>query len=255
MASNVVDDLPSLSHPAQLRVRISFIMVFGLIATGLLLGFLAKDLFALGLTLAVCGVCLTPMVGAFWWQSRWIDQRLRLLPGDHLAHWKFSDEEWRQVKLLDATWRSESAGVARNVTSIAGGMAGFITWLGWMSPRKELWSRATGAGAVVLGAGLGWLGGILIGMALYAWRELPDKPGEVLISRELIWFSGRLYQLRRHGFTPLAAHCYPGTPSYVEFVYEQIGSSGPETNHARVPVPKGAENSEELLRVLESFNP
>ena len=208
----------------------------------------------MGATLAFCGVCCLHAVGALWWYSRWLDGELRYLQARNLAHWTFSEDDWQLARLLDNEWNRESAGTARTLGILCGGLLGFIIWLGWLSPSGALQSLATCA-AVVIGGGIsGSVMGALAGVGLGAWRELPSQPGELQISHELIWFCGRLYQLRRLGFSPVAAYFHPGSLSHLEFVYEQITDSGSAINRARVPIPKAAEDSSELSYILASFN-
>jgi len=191
--------------------------------------------------------------------SRSVSRRLkRFRDGDYLAHWTYTEEEWREFVEADWERRRRDARQAPWAGLVLGGLIGFILRVPidhTLVPGVggALGALAGGAAVAFLGALLGWLGGWAVRAAgRRRYQRMRQTVGETYIGRDAAYCDGLYWSWSMPGVRPARLELAPGRPAVLVFTLRvNTGQSGYTTYQYRAPVPHGREG--EARRVLHAI--
>lgn len=195
-----------------------------------------------GSILVVALICLPVMAYSGRKARREIQD---LLAGNHWAHWRYAEDEWR--RFADAEWARTQRKARKLALQLFVILFLFIFLLA-LSQGAPL--APAFLGAALAGLGIGLLVGFLVhrfGRSTYN-RRLTVL-GEVYIGPNSLYQEGRYNTWRGLGTSLEKVEVQPGDPAVLHF--EVLVSSGrsSRTHEIRVPIPRGCEEEAQKLVV------
>jgi len=169
--------------------------------------------------------------GVFWWMA---GKEKKIIQGEHLAHWTYTDEEWTKFAKLERKMDASSKKILFFV------IMGFAVFFGIffviMDPESGIYVAYAMAGLIVLMGLVAWL-------SIRSTSKNLNRKSESYVTKDGVIANGTMHFWSMPGSRLESANYHQETdPKYIEFVYSFVARYGRQSNEVRVPIPKAGEN-------------